>query len=111
MLYLWVSPAYAQTSGLTFTGTIKEIGTTVALGIGQTDTFLIIKLDNLPNAEFRISSADDAVKFGLIEGPVPSTVVTPQKFKGYGWKVKLTCDNKGTARTPVYFVKSLERIE
>ncbi|MDP3181810.1 MAG: hypothetical protein Q8M54_03210 [Desulfobaccales bacterium] len=95
----------------TFTGVVKEIGKATNLNIGQTDTFYIVRLDNYPNAEFRLPPGD-AVRYGLIETAGSSGVVTPKQSKGLGWKVKLTCDNKpqGPVKAPIYRVLSLERV-
>ena len=95
----------------TFTGVVKEIGKATNLNIGQTDTFYIVKLDNYPNAEFRLPPGD-AIRYGLIESAGPSAVVTPKQGKGLGWKVKLTCDakNLGEVKAPIYRVTSLERL-
>ena len=94
-----------------FTGKIQDIRKATTLGPGKRGTFYIIKLDNQPKAEFRLSE-DEAVHYGLVAAAGPSTVVTPKMKKGLGWKVKLTCDNpSGPLSAPVYQIRSLERLE
>lgn len=109
LLTLWAPLALAQGRNITFAGKIKEIGKKTKLGVLDRDTFLIIKLENYPNTEFHISP-DDAAKFGIIESAASSPVLPPGKLKGLGWKVRLTCDNKGSLKFPIYHVTSLERL-
>jgi hypothetical protein len=94
-----------------FTGKVQEIRAATELDIGKTEKFIIVKLDSPPKAEFRLTTAE-AARYGLIDPTGPSQIITPKKAKGLGWKVKLTCDNEptGPLDSPVYRVKSLERI-
>jgi len=104
----WAGAAQGQAVTKTFTGIIKEIGKATSI---RGDIFYIIKLEEYPNPEFRIS-AKDAAHFGVIDAAGPTGVVTPKKSKGIGWKVKLTTENKyeGTLNAPSYRVISLERL-
>ncbi len=101
--------AYGQAPDVSFTGRITEISKSIDLGVMRTEQLLVIKLDNLPNTQFKISR-DEAVRAGIIETSGVSAVLTPGQTKGIGWKVKLFCKNQGTVKTPNYRVKSLERI-
>ncbi len=103
------APALAS---VTFTGKITEIRRATELGLNQKDVFYIIKLDTKAHEQFRIST-DEAVAYGLVEQGGPSQVVTPRQAKGLGWKVRLTCDSQptGPVKTPVYRVKTLERLD
>jgi hypothetical protein len=94
-----------------FTGVIKEIAKATSLGVGKTDTFFVVKLDNYPETQFRLPP-DEAVRSGLIDQTAASGVLTPQKSKGLGWKVKLTCDKRyeGPRTAPIYKVLSVERV-
>ena len=104
-------PAFAQATK-TFTGKITEIAKGTELDIDRKGTFYIVRLDEYPDIEFRLSH-EDAVRFGVIEAAGPTVVLSPKMSKGLGWKVKLTCDaNKsGPLKTPVYKVISLKRLD
>jgi hypothetical protein len=101
--------AYGQAPDVTFTGKITEISKSIDLGVMRSEQLLVIKLDNSPNTQFKISR-DEAVRAGIIETSGVSPVLTPAQTKGIGWKVKLFCKNQGTPKAPNYRVKSLERI-
>ena len=109
ILIAWVAAAYGQTTAY-FDGKITEISKATSLGLGETGTFFIIRLDSKPKMEFRISR-EDAVKYGLIEAGASGVLITQQP-KGLGWRVKLTCsrEEKAFSSTPIYQVKSLERM-
>jgi hypothetical protein len=94
-----------------FTGKITEIARGTQLDVGKKGTFYMVRLEEYPKIEFRLSS-EDAVRFGVIEAAGPAQVVTPKMSKGLGWKVKLDCDaNKtGSLKSPVYQVISLVRL-
>ena len=111
ILFAGVHPAYGQPAIATFTGKIQEIGKATALGLGKHENVYVIKLDNHPNAEFRISP-DEAVRSGLVDTASPSQIVTPRHSKGLGWEVRLTCDGnyQGLRNAPIYQVKFVERI-
>jgi hypothetical protein len=103
--------SYGAPAVAIFTGKIQDIRKATALGLGKRETFYTIKLDTKPRYEFRFSE-DDAVSYGLVDPAGPSMVVTPKMKKGLGWKVRLTCDNPtGSLSTPVYRVRSLERLD
>jgi hypothetical protein len=106
----WAGAAHAQATK-TFTGKIIEIARGTQLDIGKHDTFYVVRLEEYPTTEFRISSKD-AVHFGVIDATGPTAVVTPKMSKGLGWKVKLACEDKnlGLVKTPIYKVISLERL-
>jgi hypothetical protein len=110
LLMAQAGPVWAQATQ-SFTGVIKEIAKAASLGIGKTDTFFVVKLDNYPETQFRLAP-DEAVRSGLIDQTAVSGVLTPQKNKGLGWKVKLTCDKRydGPRTAPIYKVMSLERV-
>jgi len=112
LLVIGVASAYGKASIVIFTGKIQEIRQATALGLGKHGKFMVIKLDNRPSYEFRLS-ADDAVHYGLIDASTPSQVVTPKHNKGLGWNVKVTCNNEptGPVDAPIYQVKDLERVD
>ncbi len=105
----WTGVAQGQSSK-TFTGTIKEIARGTELDLGKRENFYILRLSEYPSTEFRLAS-DDAVRSGVVEAGSPTGVLTPQKCKGLGWRVKLICDSKnlGLVKRPVYKVISLEK--
>ena len=111
LLMAGVGPAFAQATK-TFTGKITEIAKGTELDINKKDIFYIVRLDEYPNIQFRLS-LEDAMRFGVI-GPTGATaVLSPKMSKGLGWKVKLTCDaNKaGSVKAPIYKVISLVRLD
>jgi len=115
LIVIWPLTALAageQSMGLIFTGKIEEISsrTDMMPNIGAREKFLIIKLDSKPKTEFRIT-AKNAARFGLIDNEEPGAVITPGKIKGLGWKVRLTCDKKGTFGEPYYLVSNLEKLD
>ncbi len=105
-----VGPGFAQATK-TFTGKIAEIAKGTELDIGKREIFYTLRLDEYLNIRFRLST-EDAVRFGVVDATGTSGVLTPNKSKGLGWNVKLTCDpkNLGKIKTPVYQVTSLERL-
>lgn len=111
LLIAGVGPAFAQATK-TFTGKIAEIAKGTELNVGMNDIFYIVRLDEYPNIQFRLS-LEDAVRFGVIEAAGPTAVLSPKMNKGLGWKVKLTCDAKavGSLKFPVYKVISLVRLD
>jgi hypothetical protein len=96
----------------TFTGKITEIAKGTELDVAKKDIFYIVRLDEYPNIQFRLTP-EDAVRFGVIEPTGPTAVLSPRMSKGLGWKVKLACDaNKtGPLKAPVYKVISLKRLD
>jgi hypothetical protein len=111
MLAGTVLAALEQTSGLTFVGKIEELAIkTTMTPVGGMEKFLAIKLDSKPKMDFRVS-LKDAASYGLIDRDHLSTVLTPDKIKGLGWKVRLTCDKKSTMSDPNYLVTNLKRLD
>ena len=110
ILLAWVGAASGQAT-VYFRGKITEISKAMAMGLGKTGTFFIIKLDSKPKLDFRISQ-EDAVKFGLIEATGSAAVLTPKQLKGVGWQVKLTCskEEQTFGIAPIYWVRSVERM-
>ena len=98
--------------GKTFTGKISEIAKGTELDINKKDTFFILRLDEYPKIKVRLTR-EDALRFGVIEGGGTSGVITPRMSKGFGWKVKLTCDpkNLGENAAPIYKVTALVKLE
>ncbi len=111
LLMAGVGPAFAQATK-TFTGKITEIAKGTELDVNKRDIFYLVRLDEYPNIQFRLSP-EDAVRFGVIEAAGSSAVLSPKMSKGMGWKVKLTCDakNAGSLKAPVYRVISLVRLD
>lgn len=107
LLLVDLGPIFGQVNK-TFTGKIVEIARGTELDLNKYANFFIVRLDEYPNVQFRLTS-EDAVRYGLIEKAGPTGVVTPKMSKGIGWKVKLTCDPKyaGDGKTPTYRVTSL----
>jgi hypothetical protein len=95
----------------TFTGKIKELSRATELDLAKTGTFYVLRLEEYPNIEFRLSSTE-AVRSGVIAAGGLTEILTPKQTKGLGWKVQLTCDiNKtGPLKTPVYKVLFVERL-
>jgi hypothetical protein len=95
----------------TFTGKIVEIAKGTELDINRTATFYIVRLDEYPMVQFRLS-LEDAVRYGVLEKAGPTGVVTPKMTKGVGWKVRLTCDPNyaGELKTPTYRVTALQKL-
>ncbi len=111
LLMAGVGSAFAEATK-TFTGKIMEIAKGTELNIGKRNIFYVVRLDEYPNIQFRLSP-DDAMRFGLT-GPAGATaVLSPKMSEALGWKVKLTCDaNKtGSVKNPVYKVISLVRLD
>jgi hypothetical protein len=106
----WAGAARAQETK-TFTGKITEIARATELDLAKTGTFYVLRLEEHPNIEFRLSSKE-AVRAGVIAAGGMTGILTPKQSKGLGWKVQLTCDaNKtGPLKTPVYQVLSLEKL-
>jgi len=109
ILLAWGAAAYGQTT-VYFEGKITEISKTTQVGLGETGTFYLIRLDTRPNMDFRISR-ERAVKYGLIEAG-SAEFLTPRQLKGLGWQVKLTCSRemKAFSTTPIYQVESVQRL-
>jgi hypothetical protein len=107
-----VFAAAAQDSGLTFLGNIEEISTkTTMTPMGGMEKYLVLKLDSKPRIDFRVTGSD-AARFGIIDSSQPSAVLTPDKIKGVGWKVRLTCNKSETlGGPPIYLVTKLERLD
>lgn len=105
-----VGPVSGQATK-TFTGKITEIAKGTELDIAKTDIFYTLRLEEFPKTHFRISP-QDAVRFGVVDASGTSGILTPNKSKGLGWKVKITCDaNKtGPPDAPSFKVISLERL-
>lgn len=111
LLLAYIGPVLAQ-SGKSFTGKITEIAKGTELDLYKKDTFYILRLEEFPQIQFRLSPAE-AVRSGVIEGTGNTEILTPKMTKGLGWKVRLTCDPKptGELKTPVYKVLSLKRLD
>lgn len=105
-----VGPVAAQTTK-TFTGKISEIAKGTELDIAKTGSFYTLRLEEFPKIHFRISP-EDAVRFGVVDATGTTGILTPNKTKGLGWQVKVTCDaNKtGPVDAPSYKVISLKRL-
>ncbi|MCL4501321.1 MAG: hypothetical protein M1438_05625 [Deltaproteobacteria bacterium] len=110
LLLVDLGPIFGQASK-SFTGKIAEIARGAELGVAMHGTFYVLRLEEYPNVQFRLS-AEDAVRYGLIEKAGPTGIVTPKMSKGIGWKVKLTCDSnyEGDRKTPTYKVRSLVKL-
>jgi hypothetical protein len=110
LVIAWAGAAHGQ-AGKVFTGKIQEIAKGTELKDGKRDTYFILRIDDYPNIEFRLTS-EDAVRFGVVEAAGLTGVATPKMSKGLGWKVKLTCDSNktGSLTSPTYKVISLERL-
>ena len=110
LLLVDLGPIFGQASKI-FTGKIAEIAKGTELDLNKKDTFYIVRLDEYANIQFRLT-ADDAVRYGLIEKAGPTGVVTPKMSKGIGWRVKLTCNPSyaGDLKTPTYRVTSLVKL-
>lgn len=111
LLLAGVGTAFAQATK-TFTGKITEIAKGTELDVDKRDIFYIVRLDEYPNIQFRLSP-EDAVRFGVM-GPTGATTVLSTKMgKALGWKVKLTCDATptGSLKAPTYKVISLVRLD
>ena len=95
-----------------FTGKITEIAMGTELDILKHAKFYIVRLEEFPKLQFRLS-LEDAERYGLIARGGPTGVVTPKMSKGIGWRVKLTCDPfyAGDIKTPTYRVTVLEKLE
>ena len=111
LLIAWTGAAYGQATK-TFTGKITEISKGTELDIGKKDIFYTLRLEEYHNISFRLT-ADEAVRYGLIDPAGISGVPTPKMSKGVGWKVRLTCDSKnlGENKAPVYKVNSVQKLE
>ncbi|MHB9074707.1 MAG: hypothetical protein ACYC6G_14420 [Desulfobaccales bacterium] len=111
LLIAGVGPAFSQATK-DFTGKITEIAKGTELNVNKRDIFYIVRLDEYPNNQFRLS-LEDAMRFGVIGETGATTVLSPKMSKGLGWKVKLTCDaNKtGSLKSPIYKVISLVRLD
>jgi hypothetical protein len=119
LLLVDVGPTLGQYGGQTtlpqatktFTGKITEIAMGTELDILKHARFYIVRLEEYPKLQFRLS-LEDAEKYGLIARGGPTGVVIPKMSKGIGWRVKLTCDPyyAGDIKTPTYRVTALERL-
>ncbi len=96
----------------TFTGKITEIAKGTELDIAKHGKFFVLRLDESPNIEFRLSR-QDAEKYGVIAAGGEASILTPKMMKGLGWKVQLTCDAQptGPLKNPVYKVLMLKRLD
>jgi hypothetical protein len=109
MLAFLAAGADGQTT-VYFDGKITEISKAVPMGLGQTGTFYILRLDSKPGMEFRLSR-DKALKYGLIEAGA-GELLGPKQLKGLGWKVKLTCtkEMKPFSGASIYQVEAVQRL-
>jgi hypothetical protein len=104
-----VAPVLAHPE--TFTGTISEIARGTELDVGMHEIFYILRLKEYPDTEFRLSPKE-AVKFGVVKAAGPTTVLTPKRCQGLGWKVKLTGKPAFTGwhKSNAYRVLSLQKL-
>jgi len=111
LLMAGVGPACAQATK-DFTGKITEIAKGTELDLNKRDIFYVVRLEEYPNNQFRLS-LEDARRFGVIGATGATTVLSPKMSTALGWKVKLTCDaNKtGSLKSPIYKVISLKRLD
>jgi hypothetical protein len=111
LLIAGVGPAFAQATK-DFTGKITEIAKGTELNVNKKDIFYIVRLDEYPNTQFRLS-LEDARRFGVIGETGATAVLSPKMSTGLGWKVKLTCDadKTGSLKSPIYKVISLARLD
>jgi len=111
LLMAGVWPVFAQATK-DFTGKITEIAKGTELNVDKRDIFYIVRLDEYPNTQFRLS-LEDARRFGVIGETGATAVLSPKMSKGLGWKVKLTCDasKTGSLKSPIYKVISLARLD
>ena len=119
LLLVDLGPTLAQYGGptltqatKTFTGKITEIAVGTELDVAKYAKFYIVRLEEYPKIQFRLS-LEDAEKYGLIARGGPTGVVTPRMSKGIGWRVKLTCDPlyAGDIKNPTYRVTALQKLE
>jgi hypothetical protein len=119
LLLVEVGPTLAQYGGptlgqatKTFTGKITEIAMGTELDILKSAKFYIVRLEEYPKIQFRLS-LEDAERYGLVARGGPTGVVTPKMSKGIGWRVKLTCDPyyAGDIKSPTYRVTALQKLE
>jgi hypothetical protein len=119
LLLVEVGPTLGQYGGptlgqasKTFTGKIAEIAMGTELDVGKYAKFYIVRLEEYPKLQFRLT-LEDAERYGLVARGGPTAVVTPKMSKGIGWRVKLTCDPyyAGEMKTPTYRVISLQKLE
>lgn len=105
-----LGPIFGQ-AAKTFTGKITEIARGTELDVARHAKFFVVRLEEYPRAQFRLSQ-DDAERYGLIAPGGPTGVVTPKMSKGIGWRVRLTCEGNyaGTRKAPTYRVTSLEKL-
>jgi hypothetical protein len=104
-------PVFGQATK-TFTGKISEIARGTELDVGRHGNFYILRLEEYPQASFRLSP-EDAVRFGVINPTGTTGLLTPRMSKGLGWKVKLTCEARytGESESPTYRVLAVQRLE
>ena len=119
LLLVEVGPTLGQYGGpppgqatKTFTGKIAEIAMGTELDVGKYAKYYILRLEDSPNIQFRLTP-EDAERYGLIARGGPTGVVVPKMSKGIGWRVKLTCDPyyAGDIKNPTYRVTALEKLE
>lgn len=110
LLLAGAGPILAQPSK-SFTGKISEIAKGAELDIAKHGIYYIVRLDEYPNVQFRLSP-DDAARYGLIDKMGPTGVVTPKMNKGVGWRVKITCDARylGDSKYPTYMVTDFKKL-
>jgi hypothetical protein len=110
LLLVDLGPILGQASKV-FTGKISEIAKGMELDLNKHGTFYIVRLDEYPKLQFRLSQ-DDARRYGLIAKGGPASVLTPRMTKGIGWKVKLTCDPNylGEPKAPTYRVTGMQKL-
>jgi hypothetical protein len=111
LLMAGIGPGFAQATK-TFTGKITEIAKGTELDVDRRDIYYIVRLDEYPDIQFRLSP-EDAVRFGVISSAGPTAILSPKMSKGMGWKVKLTCDasTPRSLKAPVYRVISLVKLD
>ncbi|MGB7910923.1 MAG: hypothetical protein WCF59_01725 [Desulfobaccales bacterium] len=104
-------PVFGQATR-TFTGKIIEIARGTELDVDRHGNFYILHLEEYPETSFRLSP-EDAVRFGVVDPTGITGLLTPQKSKGLGWRVRLTCEGKATGgpNSPTYRVLDVERLE
>jgi hypothetical protein len=111
LLMAGIGPGFAQATK-TFTGKITEIAKGTELDVDRRDIYYIVRLDEYPDIQFRLSP-EDAVRFGVISAVGPTAILSPKMSKGLGWKVKLTCgaSTPRSLKAPVFRVISLVKLD
>jgi hypothetical protein len=110
LLLAGVAPVLAQSKD--FTGAIAEIARGTELDLGKDANFYILRLQEHPGIEFRLTP-EDAERFGVVKAAGTTAVLTPKMSRGLGWKVKLACDPnyRGASKSPTYRVLSLKKLD